>query len=1009
MGREGARKWAFLIVAVLGGLVMAPAMGARARQAPPQDSEPIRPPEMPVMPEMPRAPSAPRAPAVAPVLPLNRLPKEPIVGERRVCVLLVKFLDANPQLSHTPAYFQRRLFSAEEPLSLASYFDEVSYGRLRLTGDAFGWFLAREDPGTSDEAMATAKNKSDYTDPYTLVQEVLALADPVVDFSQYDLDRDGVVDFLFLILADSDGGTEPELFQTPRTFAFTIEGQQPLQTADGVYIDWFSVFNESSGLGYMVREFLHLCGMPDLDGSPQGIPPRHVGVGFWSVMGTGYMLGPPDPITGEPDGSVPGHPDPWTKIALGWVEPKVIIAPGKVELPAVEEEPVVYKIPVGGDPEAKEYFLIENRQRIGFDRYLPGAGLLIWHVDERVLEHFTQPDGTYTNWLTKDPIHPFISVVQADGRNDLSSLTPVQPLPDGTMPINLGGNNHGDEGDPFPGSTLNRLFTKETDPPALTFDGHDAGVTIVDISDPGPTMVAYVGCRLRLVLLLPPEGSSVETVRPTLVAKVERILSDAPDLDPHSVAVAIDGQEVEVEGREEIYDPLRKEIRAKLPPLPYGLHTMDVVAKDREGNPVVPISARFFVRPRVLPAGIQMIAIPYLLDNPDASYVLSIPSPKVARWDPVSATYRYYPERIAKDFLPGAGYWVKLDSSITIRLEGEEVDVARPFTIPLRAGWNQIGNPFPFEVGWNSAEVVHEGRRLSLSEAVKEGWISGVIYWYEPPRYRWARAPEGTLLPWRGYWVRAFVDCDLVLPPIPGSAQLRAAGPSPLAYAEFVLEGPWGRVEDGGDAMAVMRGASEGLDPFDVEEPPPSPEAVGRLSLLREGRSLTCDATGSSRSKWTLKVESPPRRPLRIRVAKLKGADAVGIFDPVVGKEVLLRCGEAYALSLRPGEGRRLLKARFLRASGRARVVSLRLLRLRGGLAAEVVVTRSGRVKVELLTPSGRVVARSAEVSLPSGRGVVPLRLEGAGPPPAGTYVLRARIKDAAGNEARKAKVVVLR
>ena len=253
------------------------------------------------------------------------------------------------------------------------------------------------------------------------------------------------------------------------------------------------------------------------------------------------------------------------------------------------------------------------------------------------------------------------------------------------------------------------------------------------------------------------------------------------------------------------------------------------------------------------------------------------------------------------------------------------------------------------------------------------------------------------------------MDCDLVIPPVPGSTQLRAGRPAPSAYAEFVLEGPGGRIEDGGDAMAVVEGASEGLDPFDVEEPPPSPSAGARLSLLREGRELACDATGSGGSRWTLKVEAPSGRPLRIRVAQLRGAEAVRVFDPVAGREVLLRRGEAYALSLGPGEGSRPLRARFVKALGAARVVGLRLLRLRGGLAVEVVITRSGRVSAELLSPSGRVVARSAEVSLPGGRGVVPLRLERGGAPPAGVYVLRAKIRDAAGNEVREAKVVVLR
>jgi immune inhibitor A len=170
-------------------------------------------------------------------------------------------------------------------------------------------------------------------------------------------------------------------------------------------------------LGVLCHEFGHLLGLPELY-APGGA--AHEGIGVWGLMGQGTWLG---------HGASPPHPEAWSKAQLGWVDAETITASRRgVELPAVEESPRVIRVPAApGTPE--EYYLLENRARIGADAKLPGEGLLVWHVDERV-------EGFRTG--ERDPRHKLLHLVQADGRDDLDRG-------------HAAGGNRGDETDPFRG------------------------------------------------------------------------------------------------------------------------------------------------------------------------------------------------------------------------------------------------------------------------------------------------------------------------------------------------------------------------------------------------------------------------------------------------------------------------------------------------------------------------------------------------------------------------------
>jgi len=195
----------------------------------------------------------------------------------------------------------------------------------------------------------------------------------------------------------------------------------PLRTGDAAF-DGACVIASAEAppfgsFGVLCHEFGHLLGLPELY-APGGA--SHEGIGVWGLMGQGTWLG---------RGNEPPHPSAWEKARLGWVDVETVTQTTRgVRLPAVEVEPRVIKIPaVPGNP--KEYYLLENRARVGADRALPGEGLLVWHVDESV-------EGFRT--AQSDAHHKLLHLVEADGRGDLDRG-------------HAAGGNRGDATDPWSG------------------------------------------------------------------------------------------------------------------------------------------------------------------------------------------------------------------------------------------------------------------------------------------------------------------------------------------------------------------------------------------------------------------------------------------------------------------------------------------------------------------------------------------------------------------------------
>ncbi|MGQ9580459.1 MAG: hypothetical protein ACUVT8_05880 [Armatimonadota bacterium] len=224
---------------------------------------------------------------------------------------------------------------------------------------------------------------------------------------------------------------------------------------------------------------------------------------------------------------------------------------------------------------------------------------------------------------------------------------------------------------------------------------------------------------------------------------------------------------------------------------------------------------------------VDMITVPKIIGSPDVGRIFGYERAldmQIVRWDPVSMSYlRYGTQGVFPDLLPGYAIWIKPRATYPaeniaifdvenglISLGNPEAPVSErkkyrlikpfvrdyprdesgnllPCSISLKAGWNQFGNIFfnwkkdatgaevtpKQDVGIPISELTvrYMGQTKSITEAAKAGWIRDYAWRYDAVNRKYvlvhgsAAGAEQVLKAWYGYWIRAFVDCELIINP----------------------------------------------------------------------------------------------------------------------------------------------------------------------------------------------------------------------------------------------------
>jgi immune inhibitor A len=146
------------------------------------------------------------------------------------------------------------------------------------------------------------------------------------------------------------------------------------------------------------------------------------------------------------------------KAQQGWIETISETEDCQITLRDVKTACKTHRLWTNGDLTGQEYFLIENRQLTGFDKYLPCGGLLIWHIDDDV-------------WSNTDESHPKVKLMQADGLAQLK-----------------GNWGRGDAGDVWPGFSSKSTFGTVSNPNSKAYSGLDTYISITNIPASSPCM-----------------------------------------------------------------------------------------------------------------------------------------------------------------------------------------------------------------------------------------------------------------------------------------------------------------------------------------------------------------------------------------------------------------------------------------------------------------------------------------------------------------------------------------
>ncbi|NUS27380.1 MAG: M6 family metalloprotease domain-containing protein [Streptomyces sp.] len=330
--------------------------------------------------------------------------------------------------------------------SVKEYFRTMSTGRLVFSNTVVGPFRL------SRPRLAYSLDEHEGE----LVPEALqAAADAGVDFSRFDSLGRGVVDSVCIMYA---GNTVFKGDLWPHNSRF------PAQIG-GVRTDFYTVTSMGErasdlSIGTFCHESGHLlCRWPDLYDygtlEREGDDFTSAGLGTYCAMSSGNNLG---------DGFLPSAVSVYLRRLVGWTEDVDISVPGAYEARQGEyDKALVYQNP---DRPDVEYYLVENRSKLGFDTALTSSGLAVYHCDIKGSNEFQQ--GTLVR-------HYQCALLQADGHMDLEH-----------------NQNDGDGGDLY-GPTPGTAVSHSSRPPSLWWDGSESGLTLSNVGAPGEVITFRTG------------------------------------------------------------------------------------------------------------------------------------------------------------------------------------------------------------------------------------------------------------------------------------------------------------------------------------------------------------------------------------------------------------------------------------------------------------------------------------------------------------------------------------
>lgn len=388
--------------------------------------------------------------------------------ESQYLVILVNFQDSI--MRHTADDFDRWLNEHDYSVnggtgSVKDYWRDNSMGQFVPNFKVVG-------PYTLSQPLAyygqnTSSSSASDANPRDMVREAVEMAkanNPSLDFSQFDNDGDGEIDNTYIIYAGySEASTANDNDIWPHSWNMGTENL----TVDGVKVNNYSCSAElvgmpgapakpsMDGIGTFAHEFGHVLGLKDqydTDGTENG---NALNPGAYSMYASGSY---------NNDSHTPPYLMAFERLQLGWMKQGEDIEELKeaadISLGNLADNLACYIDcqPNRTEGTGVEWYILENRQQEGWDKYIPAHGLLITHYDytDEMVEKYWSVNGPNNNAK-----HRCMYIVPADNVDDEYSR----------------------KGDTYPGSSANTEFSDASTPAALNWDGKSLGVAVTNITE----------------------------------------------------------------------------------------------------------------------------------------------------------------------------------------------------------------------------------------------------------------------------------------------------------------------------------------------------------------------------------------------------------------------------------------------------------------------------------------------------------------------------------------------
>ena len=345
-------------------------------------------------------------------------------------IILAEFKDI--KMRHTREEFEALIKEKDYSLnggsgSALDYLNEQFNGMIDFEFDVTRVVTLGRDRsyyGKNDE-------NGDDMKPYQMVIDACKALEDEIDFSVYDQNGDAEVDNIFVFFAgddEADGGDEDCIWSHKW---FIKDGAWQTVIVDGVVLNKYACSSELrrkdqkkilTGIGTFCHEYSHTFELPDLYDTDYEASGGMSGA-LWlytSLMDSGNH---------NNEGNTPPNFDAVIRELLsemgypGILSPETIDSTGRYRLEPIGRSGRYFRIDTSQEG---DYFLLENRKAEGWDGYIRGNGMLVYHIDKhsKVMSEFygyeipAEMRWTNANEVNCIPDHQFADLIEADNRKD---------------------------------------------------------------------------------------------------------------------------------------------------------------------------------------------------------------------------------------------------------------------------------------------------------------------------------------------------------------------------------------------------------------------------------------------------------------------------------------------------------------------------------------------------------------------------------------------------------------